>query len=231
MTRYSRSACAGDDRRELEHEPEADVHAAVAEDLIEGEVVEDLDQLGVGHRQGGDVIGEQFVVVLLRSISDSHRATQAPSGGGDKGPVTGGLPEPPCGRCSVVRLWSWTRQARSPSSFHQGAPASRPSRQGCRRTGNAGFRACAARRWRHWPGSASTTTSASSAAIFAASRSRFSKRWLERCSSTTLNEHTSSTSLARGDRRRRMQGAAAQGSRSGGRAAHHRLDGHTGDRA
>ncbi len=111
--------------------------------------------------------------------------------------MTGGLPEPPCGRCSVVRLWSWTRQARSPSSFHQGAPASRPSRQGCRRT--------------ETPGSGLRREEVASLAgvsidyykrLERGNLRGVSEQVLEalaqRCSSTTLNEHTSSTSLARG---------------------------------
>ena len=35
------------------------------ERLVEGEVVEDLDQLGIGDLEGRDVAGEQLVVVLL----------------------------------------------------------------------------------------------------------------------------------------------------------------------
>jgi hypothetical protein len=42
-------------RRELDHQPGSGVQIAVTEHLVEGEVVEGLDELGVGHRQGGDV--------------------------------------------------------------------------------------------------------------------------------------------------------------------------------
>ena len=63
-----------DERRELHHEPGADVKAAGAERLVEGEVVEDLDQLRVGDLQRRDVAGEQLVMVLLRGFADGHSA-------------------------------------------------------------------------------------------------------------------------------------------------------------
>jgi hypothetical protein len=44
----------------------------VTEHLIEGEVVEDIDQLGIGHRQGGDVAGKQFVMIFLCMFIGSH---------------------------------------------------------------------------------------------------------------------------------------------------------------
>src|SRR5450432_1305490 len=59
---------AGDDRCELDHQPGPNVQIAVTEHLIEGEVVEDLDQFGVGHRSRGDVAGKKFIVVLLCSF-------------------------------------------------------------------------------------------------------------------------------------------------------------------
>jgi hypothetical protein len=52
-------ALAGDQRR-LHHQPRPGVQIAVAQDLVEGEVVEVLDQ--VGDRERGHVAGEQFVV-------------------------------------------------------------------------------------------------------------------------------------------------------------------------
>ena len=62
-------------RGELHHEPGAGVEVGVLEHFVEGEVVEDLDQFGVGDRQGRDVAGEQLVVVLLRGIADRHGFT------------------------------------------------------------------------------------------------------------------------------------------------------------
>ena len=56
---------AGDERRELRHEPGAGAEPAVAERLVEGEVAEDLDQLGSVTLAGRDVVGEQPAVVLL----------------------------------------------------------------------------------------------------------------------------------------------------------------------
>ena len=56
----------GDHRRELHHQPGPGVEVAVAQALVEGEVVEVLDQLRVGDGQRRDVAGEQLVVVLLR---------------------------------------------------------------------------------------------------------------------------------------------------------------------
>ena len=41
----------------------------MTEHLVKGEVVEDLDQFGVGHRQGGDVAGEKLVMVLARLLA------------------------------------------------------------------------------------------------------------------------------------------------------------------
>ena len=49
---------AGDEGRELHHEPGPGVEAGVPERLVEGEVVEDLDQLGIGNLQGRDMAGE-----------------------------------------------------------------------------------------------------------------------------------------------------------------------------
>ena len=64
---------AGDHRRELNHQPGPGVQIAVTEHLVEGEVVEGLDELGVGHRQGGDVAGKKLVVVLACLFIGSHR--------------------------------------------------------------------------------------------------------------------------------------------------------------
>jgi hypothetical protein len=46
----------------------------MSEHLVEREVVEDLDQFGIGRRQRGDVAREQLVVVLLRGFTDAHSA-------------------------------------------------------------------------------------------------------------------------------------------------------------
>ena len=54
---------AGDHRRELDHEPGPGVEAAIAEDFVQGEVVEVLNELRVGLRERRDVTGEQLVVV------------------------------------------------------------------------------------------------------------------------------------------------------------------------
>ena len=64
----------GNHRRELDHQSGPGVQIAVPEHFVEGEVVEDLDELGVGHRQGGDVAGKQLVVVLVRRVSNSNGA-------------------------------------------------------------------------------------------------------------------------------------------------------------
>jgi hypothetical protein len=66
---------AGDDCRQLDHQPGPNVKLAVPEHLVEGKVVEDLDELGVGHRQGGDVAGKKLVVILARSLTGSHRCS------------------------------------------------------------------------------------------------------------------------------------------------------------
>ena len=65
ITRYSLTRLAGDQRGELHHQPGPGVEAALAQHLVEGEVVEVLDQLGVGLREGRDVAREQLVVVAL----------------------------------------------------------------------------------------------------------------------------------------------------------------------
>lgn len=44
-----------DHRCELNHQSRSGIETAVAEDLVEGEIVEDLDQLWVRYRQRGDV--------------------------------------------------------------------------------------------------------------------------------------------------------------------------------
>jgi len=41
----------------------------VPQHFVEGEVVEGLDELGVGHSQRGDMIRKEFVVVLERVCS------------------------------------------------------------------------------------------------------------------------------------------------------------------
>ena len=51
---------ARDHGGELHHQPGPDVQAAVGDDLVEGEVVEYLDQLGVGPREGRGVVGKQL---------------------------------------------------------------------------------------------------------------------------------------------------------------------------
>ena len=64
---------AADERRELHHEPGPGVEAAVPEHLVESEVVEYLDQLGIGDPQGRDVAGKQLIMVLLRGLADAHQ--------------------------------------------------------------------------------------------------------------------------------------------------------------
>jgi hypothetical protein len=64
-----------DDRGELDHQPGAGVQIAVLQHLVEGEVVEDLDQLGVGDLERRDVTGKQFVVIALRSLTDRDACT------------------------------------------------------------------------------------------------------------------------------------------------------------
>ncbi|MFJ2263695.1 hypothetical protein ACIOKD_36295 [Streptomyces sp. NPDC087844] len=60
------SAERDDHRRELRHQPGALVDlAGVARYLIEGEVVEVLDQLRVGHRERGDMAREEPLVCSL----------------------------------------------------------------------------------------------------------------------------------------------------------------------
>ena len=63
---------AGDDRRQLHHQPGAQVEAGVAQDFVEREVVEHLDQLGIGDRQCRYVTWKEFVVVALRGFADRH---------------------------------------------------------------------------------------------------------------------------------------------------------------
>lgn len=41
-------------------------------DLVEGEVVEVLDQLGVCRREGGDPVPKELVVVVTRGFCDAH---------------------------------------------------------------------------------------------------------------------------------------------------------------
>jgi hypothetical protein len=65
---------AADECRQLHHEPGPGIEPGVPERLVEHEAVEDLDQLRVGSVQGGDVAGEQLIVVVLRGFADSHRA-------------------------------------------------------------------------------------------------------------------------------------------------------------
>ena len=55
---------AGDHRGQLDHQPGPAVEPAVLKDLVEGEVVEVLDQLRVGDGQRRDAAGEQLVMVL-----------------------------------------------------------------------------------------------------------------------------------------------------------------------
>ncbi len=64
---------AGDHRRELHHQPGPGVEIAVTEHLVEGEVVEGLDEFRIGRRQGGDVAGKKLVVILARSRVGRHR--------------------------------------------------------------------------------------------------------------------------------------------------------------
>jgi hypothetical protein len=61
-----------DHRCKLNHQTRSGIETAVTEDLVEGEIVEDLDQLWVGYRQRGDVTWKQFIVVLLCSLVWCH---------------------------------------------------------------------------------------------------------------------------------------------------------------
>ena len=63
---------ARDDRSQLHHEPAADVEVAVGEHLVEGEVVEALDEFRVGLGQGRFPVREQFVVVAAGCLADGH---------------------------------------------------------------------------------------------------------------------------------------------------------------
>ena len=59
---------AGDDRRELRHQPRADVERAVRENFVEGEVAENLDQFGIGDGELRDMSGKERVVVFARAL-------------------------------------------------------------------------------------------------------------------------------------------------------------------
>ena len=63
---------AGDHGRQLHHEPRPLVQVVVSEDLVEGEVVEVLDQFRVGGRERGHAPGEQPVMVASRGLA-GHR--------------------------------------------------------------------------------------------------------------------------------------------------------------
>ena len=54
----------------MDHEAGAGVEPAVGEDVVEGEVVEHLDQLRVGDDEGGAVVGEELVVVAAGGLAD-----------------------------------------------------------------------------------------------------------------------------------------------------------------
>ena len=84
---------AADERRELHHQPGPGVQLAVLQYLVEGEVVEYLDQLRVGYREGRDVAGEQLLVVLAGGFADSHPA-HSPPGCGTRRTVTACEPAP-----------------------------------------------------------------------------------------------------------------------------------------
>lgn len=60
---------AGDQGCQLHHEPRPLLQVVVGEDLVEGEVVEVLDQFRVGGRERGDAAGKQLVVVAPRSLA------------------------------------------------------------------------------------------------------------------------------------------------------------------
>jgi len=53
---------------ELDHQPGPGIQIAMTEHFVEYKVVENLDELGVAHRQGGDVAGKKSVVVLARAL-------------------------------------------------------------------------------------------------------------------------------------------------------------------
>ena len=64
---------AGDQRGELRHQARPRIEAPVLKHLVEGEVVEGLDEFRVGLLQGRDVVREELVVDLLRALADGHQ--------------------------------------------------------------------------------------------------------------------------------------------------------------
>ena len=63
-----------DHRGELAEQPRRLVELRGPEDLVEGEVVEQVDELGVRHREGGDVAGQHACVVRVRCFVRRHHA-------------------------------------------------------------------------------------------------------------------------------------------------------------
>lgn len=62
------------ERCEYRHDPGFGVELALRKDLVEGEVVEDLNQLRVGYLQSGLVVGKQIFVVPVGRFADFHGA-------------------------------------------------------------------------------------------------------------------------------------------------------------
>jgi MmyB-like transcription regulator ligand binding domain len=102
-----------------------------------------------------------------------------------KDPLRRVLAVPSTADWAVLALQAWTTAKTCTTSSPADVPASPRPRLACRcSTTNAGWPACAAKRSHRWPGSASTTMPASSAATCVASPSRCSRRWCARCDST-----------------------------------------------
>jgi hypothetical protein len=72
MTRYSLTASQAIIDASCTIKPGPGVEATVAKDLVEGEVVEALDELGVGLRERRDPAGEQLVVVAPCGVADGQ---------------------------------------------------------------------------------------------------------------------------------------------------------------
>jgi hypothetical protein len=87
------STLGADEGGELDHEAGAGVQIVVRKDFVEGEVVEVLDQLGVGDLQGRDVAGEQLVVVLVCGVADRHEVGLS----GECAEIRAGRPAPASG--------------------------------------------------------------------------------------------------------------------------------------
>ena len=94
-----------DEGRQRHHEPGPGIQAAVLEHLIEGEVVEDLDQLRVGDLQSRYVAGKQLVVV----------------------PPLGADPVAASGRSAQILRYGCLRSPRLPQQLRHGLWDKRPN--------------------------------------------------------------------------------------------------------